>query len=274
MALQNWALFWKAAQKSCGAIAFGSTSGSTIAGSLPPSSKVSRLSVPAAERMTCLPVSVWPVKAILAMPGWAVIHLPSSSPPETTLNTPGGTMSFQISPSFSVESGVNGEGLTMIVSPAISAGAIFHMASITGKFQGTMAPTTPSGEKRVTTRRSGPSSTTSSCRRCFAVSRSQAAPPNTSTCAPASGLPCSRISRRQSPSAFASRAAAIFSSTAARCSQEVLLQLRKACAAAATASSSCSFVASGTRAISARVAGLKAGRVCVEPTSLPPISMR
>lgn len=124
---------------------FGSTSGSTIAGSLPPSSSVIRLSVPAAERMTCLPVSVCPVKAILAMSGWAVIHLPSSSPPVTTLNTPGGTMSLQISPSLRLQSGVNGEGLMMSVLPAISAGAIFQMASSTGKFQGTMPPTTPSG---------------------------------------------------------------------------------------------------------------------------------
>ena len=85
------------------------------------------------------------------MSGCAVIALPSSSPPETTLSTPGGRMSRHSSPSLSVHSGVKGDDLTTIVLPVINAGAIFHTASKTGKFQGTMAPTTPSGVCRVTT---------------------------------------------------------------------------------------------------------------------------
>jgi hypothetical protein len=40
---------------------------------------------------------------------------------------------------------VNGDGLTIIVHPATRAGAIFHAASRIGKFQGTIAPTTPTG---------------------------------------------------------------------------------------------------------------------------------
>ena len=120
-------------------------SGSTMAGSLPPSSSVTRFSDPAADRMTCLPVSVLPVKAILSMPGCEVIHWPSSSPPETTFSTAGGRIPRQSSPSLSVQSGVNGDGLMMMQLPVITAGAIFQIASSTGKFQGTMPPTTPSG---------------------------------------------------------------------------------------------------------------------------------
>ncbi len=65
--------------------------------------------------------------------------------PDTTLSTPAGSASRRISPSFSVESGVNGDGFSTIVFPASSAGAIFQTPSNTGKFQGVIAPTTPSG---------------------------------------------------------------------------------------------------------------------------------
>ncbi len=40
-------------------------------------------------------------------------------------------------------------GLTTIVLPAASAGPIFHMASSSGKFQGTIAPHTPIGSRRM-----------------------------------------------------------------------------------------------------------------------------
>jgi hypothetical protein len=85
------------------------------------------------------------VKAILLIFGCAVIHLPKSSPPVITLNTPGGRNWLQISPSFNIVSGVYGDGLMMMQLPVINAGAIFQMASSTGKFHGTMPPTTPSG---------------------------------------------------------------------------------------------------------------------------------
>ena len=68
------------------------------------------------------------------------------------LRTPAGTTSRRISPSLSVESGVYGEGLSTIVFPASSAGAIFQIASITGKFHGVIAPTTPNGRRRTSMR--------------------------------------------------------------------------------------------------------------------------
>jgi hypothetical protein len=44
----------------------------------------------------------------------------------------------------SAESGVVSAGLSTIVLPAASAGAIFHAAISSGKFHGTIEPTTPS----------------------------------------------------------------------------------------------------------------------------------
>jgi hypothetical protein len=47
------------------------------------------------------------------------------------------------------ESGVCSAGLSMIVQPAASAGAIFQAAIISGKFQGIIWPTTPTGSRSV-----------------------------------------------------------------------------------------------------------------------------
>ncbi len=92
---------------------------------------------------TFLPVATEPVNEILRTAGCDVIHAPSSSLPDTTLRTPAGSASRRISPSFSVESGVYGDGFNTMVFPASSAGAIFQTPSSTGKFQGVIAPTTP-----------------------------------------------------------------------------------------------------------------------------------
>ncbi len=85
------------------------------------------------------------MKLILAKPGWLVIIGPRSSPPLITLNTPGGKMSANSCPIFSVHSGVKGEGFSTMVLPATRAGATFHMARLTGKFHGAIAQTTPRG---------------------------------------------------------------------------------------------------------------------------------
>ena len=54
---------------------------------------------------------------------------------------------MRISPISSVLRGVNGDGLSTIVLPASSAGAIFHDARTIGKFHGVMAATTPIGRR-------------------------------------------------------------------------------------------------------------------------------
>ena len=270
-ALQNWALFWNAAQKICGAIFAGSTSGRTIAGSLPPSSSVTRLSVPAAARITCLPVSVLPVKAIFAIPGCAVIHFPSSSSPLTALNTPGGRRSCTRSTSLRSHRGVKGEGLTMMVLPATSAGAIFHTANRIGKFHGTIAPTTPRGVCRLITLRSAVSSRTSSGRDCLAISRNHATEPYTSHSAIGRGLPCSAVNSARNSSAWASSRSPIAETMAWRSASGVADHPANAASAAATASSSWAEVATGTSAITSVVAGLYTGAVSCEVTDRPPI---
>src|SRR3954452_23947382 len=116
-----------------------------MAGSLPPSSRVVRFRSGAAAAATFFPVATEPVKLILRGTGCEVIHEPSSSPPVTTLNTPGGSTSRRSSPILSVLRGVNGDGFKTMVLPATSAGAIFQEASTIGKFHGVMAATAPSG---------------------------------------------------------------------------------------------------------------------------------
>ncbi len=132
MAEQTCPLFMNAPAKMALPTTAGSASSSTMAGSLPPSSRVTRLRSGAADIATFLPVSIEPVKLTLRGIGCEVIHAPSSSPPLTAFTTPGGTTSRRSSTAFRVDSGVNGEGLTTSVLPASNAGAIFQNARVSG----------------------------------------------------------------------------------------------------------------------------------------------
>ena len=132
MQAQTWPLLAKPAQNSSFAWVSRSKSGMTMAASLPPSSSVSRFRVGAALAMIALPVSTDPVKAILPIRSCAVIQRPRSSPPVSTLMTPGGKMPRAISPSRRVASGVEGAGLRISVLPVSSAGPIFQSASSAG----------------------------------------------------------------------------------------------------------------------------------------------
>ena len=98
-----------------------------------------------------MPISVEPVNAIRSTSGCAASACPAAGPqPVTTLKTPGGTpASAQRRASSSVVAGVWSEGLTTIVQPAASAGASLNTSSSSGEFQGTIAPTTPTGSSRV-----------------------------------------------------------------------------------------------------------------------------
>src|SRR5262245_34290044 len=77
--------------------------------------------------------------------------LPTTLPrPGITLRTPAGNPhSFAYSANFRSDSEVFEAGLTMTVLPHARAGAIFHTASMSGKFHGTIAPTTPIGSRSV-----------------------------------------------------------------------------------------------------------------------------
>jgi hypothetical protein len=64
------------------------------------------------------------------------------------LTTPGGMPTSAISSAIrSVESGVISAGLSTTVFPAASAGAIFQLVNMSGKFHGTICPTTPIGSR-------------------------------------------------------------------------------------------------------------------------------
>ncbi len=103
--------------------------------------------------MIFLPVAVEPVKVILSISGCSVISGPSVSSPVMMFTVPAGTTSLISSATRSVVSGVKGDGLSTMVQPATSAGTIFWIAIMIGKFHGTMPPTTPTGTRRVRDRR-------------------------------------------------------------------------------------------------------------------------
>ena len=128
-----------------GAASFGSTSCITIPASLPPNSRVMRFNKPAAPAITLVPVAVEPVKDILRISGWEVSGAPRSFASVIILSTPAGTISFMSSPNRNVDSGVVGAGFNTMVFPAINAGGTLKAIRISGKFQGTIAPTTPNG---------------------------------------------------------------------------------------------------------------------------------
>ncbi len=100
--------------------------------------------------MSC-PVVVSPVNAIPETPGCATSAAPAVGPnPGTTFSTPGGRpASSAISPRRSAVSGVSSAGFKIAQLPAARAGATLREAMRSGKFQGTISPTTPSGSRRV-----------------------------------------------------------------------------------------------------------------------------
>ena len=112
----------------------------------PPSSRVAFFRVPAIERAIILPTAVEPVKASLSMPGWSTIACPVAPAPVTMLTTPGGSSACShTSAKSSAVSGVVSAGLSTTVLPHASAGAIFQASMSSGKFHGTIWPTTPRG---------------------------------------------------------------------------------------------------------------------------------
>ena len=275
-AAQVWPLLNRAVAKIFGAAAATSVSGNTMAASLPPSSRVMRLRLPAALCMIFLPVAVEPVKTILLISGWLDRAAPRLPSPVTILNTPGGTSSLMISAARRVVSGVYSEGLITTVLPLRRAGMVCQMAIIRGKFQGVMEPITPSGLRCTSMRASSLSWITSTGSSRSAVACAQAMVPPISKAAPmpanpTPGLPCSRVSNLLNSSECASRASAIACTMRERSASGVALQDGNARRAAATAWSTCSGVALGHWAITSSVAGFRTGKVSAVATFLPSI---
>lgn len=128
-----------------GMIVAMSTSSQTIAGSFPPSSRVTRYKVLEQLSITLLPVAIEPVKLTISIPACSVSWGPRSSPPLKTWKTPGGKIAIPSSPSLRSQYGVKGDGFMINVFPAIRQGPIFPTPSNTGQFQGTMPQHTPIG---------------------------------------------------------------------------------------------------------------------------------
>ena len=150
-AQQSWPALPKTAGTAAAAAASRSASAKTTLADLPPSSSVTRLIVAAAAAPIPRPTSVEPVKAILATSGCSTSRLPQTLPgPATTFSTPSGNpASSAIRSSSSAVSGVSSAGFRTTQLPAASAGATFQAAIVSGKFQGTISPTTPSGSRKV-----------------------------------------------------------------------------------------------------------------------------
>ena len=125
-----------------------SASAKTMNGAWPPSSSDTRLTVPAASRARYFPTSVEPVNVIFRTSGFCRSSVPTGpgSWVGTTLQTPGGSpASPMIAAILSAVSGVCSAGLRTTVHPAAIAGPIFRVTIAAGKFQGVIAPTTPTG---------------------------------------------------------------------------------------------------------------------------------
>jgi len=124
----------------------------TMKGDLPPSSRVTRLSLFSWQlAWMYLPTAVDPVNVILSTSSCRISASPALLPyPGTTFKTPGGNpASIASSASFKAVKGVFSEGFNTVVHPAAVAGAILKTDISRGKFHGTMAPTTPTGSYRV-----------------------------------------------------------------------------------------------------------------------------
>lgn len=114
---------------------------------MPPSSKLTGVSVSAAAFPMRRAVSGEPVKLMRSKSPCRVSAAPASSPiPCTTFSTPGGSPA---SPATSASSepvkGAHSGGFTTTVSPAASAGPSFQVVSISGAFQGVTSAATPAG---------------------------------------------------------------------------------------------------------------------------------
>jgi len=131
-ARHTWPAFIVAARYTRPTASATSTSSRTMAGSLPPSSRVIRLMVAAAETITFDPVAIEPVKAMLSTPGWEVSASPRSLSSQMTLSTPAGSRSFRSSPMRTLDRGVVPAGLTITVLPASSAGSSLIHSSVRG----------------------------------------------------------------------------------------------------------------------------------------------
>ncbi len=124
VAEQVWPLLTKQPRTAADIAASMSAPSASRNADLPPSSSATFLIVPAAERATCTPAPVDPVRLTMSTSGCEDSRSPTRAPrPDTRLNAPAGRPSpSMMSASTKVASGATLLGLTTTVQPAASAG--------------------------------------------------------------------------------------------------------------------------------------------------------
>src|SRR5687767_5104488 len=122
-----------------------SASANTMLGDLPPSSSEIRFMPLLANSMMREPISVEPVNEIFRTSGCVTSASPICEPePGRICNTPAGSpASCAILPSINAVKGESDAGFSTTLFPDARAGATFQQAIGNGKFQGTIAATTP-----------------------------------------------------------------------------------------------------------------------------------
>ena len=116
---------------------------------MPPSSKLTGVTLRAADSPILIDVGTDPVKQTRRTSGCATRGAPASVPkPCTTLKTPAGSpASCAMSAKSDAVSGAHSGGLATTVLPAASAGPMRQVASISGAFHGVTIAVTPAGSQ-------------------------------------------------------------------------------------------------------------------------------
>src|ERR1022692_152753 len=99
-----------------------------------------------ARSKTWRATGVEPTKDTAATSGWSTSASTATASPLTTVNTPSGRPASDHSSAISTEGdGSRSEGLRMNVLPQAMATGYIHIGTITGKLNGVIPTTTPSG---------------------------------------------------------------------------------------------------------------------------------
>src|SRR5499433_4450208 len=179
-----------------------------------------------------------------------------------------------ISASSAQHAEVVGAGTQTTVLPAAMAGANSSAPIVYGQFHGLMTPTTPSGTRRVSTRRDaevdGGAPPARRIASSAAIRKYSASSLTSSRASASSGLPWSSASARARSPARPSIAAATARQQAARSKADSAARAGPAAPAAATASSTSAGLATATEANASPVAGLTAGALPARPSRQAP----
>ncbi len=197
-----------------------SASSSTMSGSLPPSSSSSLC--PAAAAATARPAATEPVKVTMSTSGWPARAGPTvcGSPVTTASMSPGNPASRSSSAKARPVRGVFSDGLSTTAQPAATAGASLTTTWFSGRLNGVIAATTPTGSGTVTASLSCPGTGIASprCRSASAAAtRRLAQARDTSRIVSWRHTPDSAVLRAANSSVRSSSCAAQRASTSARC---------------------------------------------------------